>query len=586
MGRTLTSKKVPKFYHQRKQMLQASSKNRRRSQTKTLQPSDDITITSDIAYGNINKIYFHSYVRNFHEGIQRLGLVQSLQTLFQTSINTLDATLKELMKIQESYCSIQQLKNTKFTLPDGRQVGVLEYFAYQGPYQRALSSLKRIFFIGKQATRGKVVHQEGREMVYTYWYEGKAIAENVKVTASGIAGRNKIKMLYTNEFIKDGWPKDIAQELAESIIAVSEQNIQNRTATTTTGQRNKTTHVNQSVVEIFKKYSTKPTDTPLSILQRMTISFNDTIKQRNGNAVQLAEAINNLNLLCTAAKKGSGGGGFDTMAGFFLEEIGELEGKGRTQKISRYTTADNILTLNKQIVEAAELCDKEIGVSFKFYASDKLGLQSSLTHKDLMAWLGETGVKQFYYFLFNYELLSDNELQGKRDKRESHILNSDVSAILEYMEQFIYKLVFCSSIMAPFIANRFDQPVKDPLMITKEGALKIDHKHLLPTILHVNGRAVFIWDIYQQLLNLLHTDVNIDLEFNVGVDRRSYRGLTSRKTKIVDKMSYADIIEDSKVSDSLTKLTRSAYKTPESEVIKSKIWIDMAKIMNNNDFQR
>lgn len=585
MGKTITNKKIPTLYHQRKQMLQASSKNRRRSQAKALQSTDDIVITSDVAYGDINKIYFHNYVRNFHEGIVRLGLVQSLQAIFQSSINTLDATLKELMKVQESYCSIQQLKNTKFTLPDGRQVGVLEYFAYQGPYQRALSSLKRMFFIGKQATRGKVVHQEGQNMVYTYWYEGRSIAESEKITASGIAGRNKIKALYMQEFIKSGWPKDMAQELAELIIAVSEQNIQNRTANTTTGQRNKSIHVNKAVVEIFKKYSTKPTDTPLAILQRMTISFNDTLKQRNGNAVQLAEALNNLDMLCTAAIKGSGGGGFDTMAGFFLEEIGVLEGKGNTQKISRYTTADNVLTLTQKITEAAELCGKEIGVSFKFYESDKLGLQSSLNHKDLMAWLGETGVKQFYYFLFNYELLADNELQGKRDQRESHILNSDVLAILDYMEQFIYKLVFCSSIMAPFIANRFDQPVQDPLLVTKDAALKIDQTHLLPTILHVNGRAVFIWDIYQQLLNLLHTDVNIDLEFNVGVDKRSYRGLASRKTKLVDKTSYADIIKDSKVSDSLTKLTRSAYKKPESEVIKSKIWIDMAKIMNQQGGQ-
>ena len=180
-------------------------------------------------------------------------------------------------------------------------------------------------------------------------------------------------------------------------------------------------------------------------------------------------------------------------------------------------------------------------------------------------------------------MLSDAELTGKRDASDNHVINGDVLDILSYMERFIYKLMFCSTIMAPFIANRFDQPVSPKLSMETVPTLKKDTEHILPVLLHVNGRTVFIWDIYKELFNLLHDEVQIDLEFHVHPDKRSYAGLVTRKSKISEITSYTDITDNSLVTDSLTKLTRSATKSP--ELVTSRIWIDMAKIMNKQGGQ-
>lgn len=266
------------------------------------------------------------------------------------------------------------------------------------------------------------------------------------------------------------------------------------------------------------------------------------------------------------------GQGRQEMGILFEDVVAEaIQGRAMGTESATFTAADVVKDLD----------NTRVGISLKFQTSDKFTKEANMTMEQFENTLrSPRAIKHFEYFMLNYAVLGDREMQGLASNNDNYLLNEDVQQIYKIYQKYAAVIAFVQAVIGAGInSGSFDSHNSSP---------RVGGQNPLPGILIVNNKGIYTFDLVQQLMELTDNPAGVDIgvDFNIEFDHSLYDTMSKRKTEIyssypADKINEDQykMFEDSELVNIFEQTKRSTFNKS-NKFMKGTVSIDMAKIMH------
>lgn len=230
----------------------------------------------------------------------------------------------------------------------------------------------------------------------------------------------------------------------------------------------------------------------------------------------------------------------------------------------------------------AQLDKEKVGISLKFQTSNDFTKTAEMTMTQFVNTLHKPrAIKHFEYFMLNYAVLGDREMQGQASNDDNYLMNGEVQQIYQIYQRYAAVIAFVQAVIGAGInSGSFGASSATSKRATQQDPL--------PGILIVNNHGIYTFDLVQQLMELTENPqgVDIGINFNIDFDHSLYDTMTKRKTEIYSgypkdaiNIDQYEIFEDSQLIGLFEK-TRARTFRNSNKFMKGTVSLTMADIMN------